>query len=135
MQRVISNEERKQLRDPQRTEPNDEARTQANGPIVPNLVYLGTFPNEDDEDDYYSFDLSTARRVNLWLTNIPSGHNYDLILRDADLTVKGYSGNLSNSDEYIRTDNRLPAGRYYIQVFHRSSGGSTQPYYVKYALE
>ena len=115
-------------------EPND-AHTQANGPIKPSLVYYGTFPNGDDVDDYYFFDLSTARRVSLWLTNIPSGHNYDLILRDASLTQKGYSGNLSNSDEYIRTDNILSAGRYYIQVFHRSSGGSTQPYHLKYALE
>ena len=86
-------------------EPNDEAPEQANGPIMPNLVYYGTFLNGDDVDDYYFFDLTTARRVSLWLTNIPSGQNYDLILRDASLTVKGYSGNLSNSDEYIRTDN------------------------------
>jgi uncharacterized repeat protein (TIGR02543 family) len=115
-------------------EPND-AHEQANGPIVPTLVYYGTFLSGDDVDDYYFFDLTTARRVTLWLTNIPSGQNYDLILRDASLTVKGYSGNLSNADEYIRTDTILPAGRYYIQVHHRSSGGSTQPYRLKYRLE
>ena len=116
-------------------EPNDEAPEQVNGPIMPNLVYYGTFPNGDDVDDYYFFDLPTARRVNVWLTNIPSDQNYDLILRDASLTVKGYSGNLSNSGEYIRTEDILPAGRYYIQVFHRSTGGSTQPYHLTFTLE
>ena len=115
-------------------EPND-AHAQANGPIMPTLIYYGTFPNGDDVNDYYFFDLSTAYRVKLWLSNIPGGQNYDLVLRDAALAVVGYSAQSSNSDEYIDTARELPPGRYYIQVYHYSSGGSTQPYQLKYALE
>jgi hypothetical protein len=116
-------------------EPNDEALEQANGPIVPTLIYYGTFPNENDVDDYYFFDLSTGYRIKLWLKNIPSGQNYDLVLRDADLAVVGYSAQPSNADEYIDSLQALSPGRYYIQVYHYSSGGSTQPYHLEYRLE
>ena len=115
-------------------EPND-TYAQANGPIMPNLVYFGTFPNGTDVDDYYFFDLSTGYRVKLWLKNIPGGQNYDLVLRDAYLAVVGYSAQPSNADEYIDSQQDLAPGRYYIQVYHYSSGGSTQPYRLDYRLE
>ena len=116
-------------------EPNDDYSL-ANGPIVPDLVYYGTFPSEDDISDYYFFELSARRRVEMWLSNIPSGHDYNLVLRDdtPDLTVVGYSAQLGNSNEHIRIG-ILPPGRYYVQVYHYSSGGSTQRYYLKYVLE
>lgn len=63
-------------------EPNDFAPQQANGPIVSSLTYFGTFPSGGDINDYYYFDLTAAGRVELWLRNIPAGHNYDLVLRD-----------------------------------------------------
>jgi hypothetical protein len=45
----------------------------------------------------------------------------------------GYSGEIDNADEHIPKDGvlLLPAGKYYVQVFHRSSGGSTQPYNLR----
>ena len=115
-------------------EPN-ATPNQANGPIVPNLVYYGTFPNSDDVDDYFFFDLSAPRRVEIWLSNIPSGHNYNLVLRNAALAVIGYSAQPGNTAEHIKTTGDLPPGRYYIQVYHYSSGGSMQPYHLKYSLE
>ena len=114
-------------------EPNDDATTGANGPIVPSLVYHGTFPNSGDVSDYYYFELSVARRVEIWLTNIPVNQDYNLVLRDASLTDIGYSGETGNSSEHITKD--LSPGRYYIQVYHFSSGGSTQPYNVWFVLE
>jgi hypothetical protein len=114
---------------------SNDTYSQANGPIVPNLVYYGTFPSGTDIDDYYFFELPTAHAVEVWLTNIPIGQNYDLVLRDADLAVVGYSAQAGNSSEYIETIRDLDAGRYYIQIYHYSSGGSTEPYHLRFALE
>jgi hypothetical protein len=111
-------------------EPNDIAPEQANGPLMSGLTYLGTFPSGADINDYYYVDLPTAGSVQLWLRNIPAEHNYDLVLRDADLVAVGYSGNNGNADEYIATG-ILSAARYFIQVYHRSPGGSSQPYHLQ----
>jgi hypothetical protein len=100
---------------------------------VPTLVYYGTFLTSSDVNDYYFFDLAAACRVEIWLTNIPAGQNYNLVLRDASLTNIGYSAELGNSSEHI-TKNLSP-GRYYIQVYHFSSGGSTQPYRMRVIYE
>ena len=113
----------------------NDTYTQANGAIVPTLVYYGTFPNAGDVSDYYFFDLSAAYRVEIWLMNIPAGQNYNLVLRDASLTEIGYSAQPGNTDEHISTSQDLPPGRYYIQVYHFSSGGSTQPYQIVYTLD
>jgi hypothetical protein len=113
-------------------EPNDDALTQANGPIVSGLTYYGVFPSGADEKDYYYFELPTARGVELRLTNIPSGHDYDLVLRDPanmDDPV-GYSGESGNADEHIVTG-VLHAGRYYVQVYNRSGSASSEPYHLK----
>ncbi|NIV37958.1 MAG: hypothetical protein GWN58_53660, partial [Anaerolineae bacterium] len=71
----------------------------------------------------------------LWLRNIPNGQNLDLVLRDEGLAVIGYSAHSSNTDEYIDTVQQLPPGRYYVQVYHYSDGGSTQPYNLWFSLE
>ena len=87
-------------------EPND-THVQANGPIMPNLVYYGTFLSGDDVDDYYFFDLSAEYGIEIWLKNIPSDQNYNLVLRDATLAVVGYSAQPANSEEHIKTDGDL----------------------------
>jgi len=112
-------------------EPNDEALTEANGPIVSGLTYHGTFPGVNDVKDYFYFDLPTARSVVVDLTNIPPGRDYNLILRDADLDPPvGYSGETGNTNEHIPAV-ILPPGRYYIHVFRYSGAGSTQPYNLR----
>jgi uncharacterized repeat protein (TIGR01451 family) len=112
-------------------EPNDNGLTQANGPIVcDSLTYYGTFPSPSDIKDYFYFDLPTPCRVELWLTNIPSGHDYDLCLRDDSLNVIKCSQNSSNAGEHILTG-ILPAGRYKVQVYNYSRTGSTQPYHLR----
>jgi len=111
-------------------EPNDDAYNQANGPIVCGLTYYGTFPSGADSKDYFYFDLPSACSVEIWLTDIPAGQNYDLILRTATLTAIGYSANGGNASEHILTGT-LPTGRYYIQVYNYLFGGSTQPYRLK----
>jgi hypothetical protein len=114
-------------------EPND-VDVQANGPIVSGLTYFGTFPQgAQDVSDYFYFDLPAGRTVELWLTNIPAGQNYDLVLRDTDLNLRGYSGQTGNSNEYISV--AVPAGRYLIQAFHRDGSGSSQPYHLRAVYE
>jgi uncharacterized repeat protein (TIGR01451 family) len=115
-------------------EPNDDGLSQANGPIPCDQTYFGTFLTTADVNDYFYFDLSASCSVELWLTNIPTGHNYDLILLDASLALLGYSGELRNNPEHIRRSN-LPQGRYYIRVFHRKGAGSTQPYHLQFACQ
>ena len=112
----------------QEQEPNDTSG-EANGPVVSDEIYYGTMP-VGDPNDYFYLDLTSTGSAELWLTEIPSGCNYDLVLRDASLDIKGYSGNLNSADEHVVAGS-LPAGRYYIQVYHRSAAGSTEPYNLR----
>jgi hypothetical protein len=107
-------------------EPNDSP-TQANGPIVAGITYHGTFPSTVDPQDYFRVRLSSPSRLELWLTQIPDGQDYNLILRDAGLGIVGYSGELHNTSEHILTG-FLPAGEYYVQVYRVPGGWSSQAY-------
>ena len=112
-------------------EPNDNGLTQANGPIIPGLTYYGTFEDAADLQDYFYLDLPASHSVELYLSNIASGENYDLVLRDTNCeTVVGYSAQPGNANEHILTP-PLPVGRYYIQVYNYSQVGSEQPYYLR----
>lgn len=115
-------------------EPNDDALTQANGPIWPEVTYHGVLEGDDDVQDYYRLEMPSAGRIiEVWLDDIPAGHNYDLVLRDASLRDVDYSGELDNRGEHILTD-PLPAGTYYLQVYQRSGGGGPEPYTLRYIV-
>jgi hypothetical protein len=111
-------------------EPNDVAPDQANGPLMSTFTYYAQFPNPGDINDYFFFDLYSGGDVEVSLRNIPSGRNYDLVLRDSALNPIGYSGELGNADELIELD-ALPAGRYYIQAYHRDPKFTSQTYHLK----
>jgi hypothetical protein len=110
-------------------EPNDDAPTEANGPIVSGLTYYGTFPSDADGKDYYTFELSTTHSVELWLTHIPAGQDYDLVLRDADMDPVEVSARVGSVFEHISTDPLSP-GKYYIELVNVSGSGSVQPYHL-----
>lgn len=109
-------------------EPND-APEEANGPVLSGPTYYGTMPI-GDANDYFAFAQSITGTAELWLTHIPENCNYDLVLRNEALEVVGYSGELGNSDEHILVE-ALPAGPYFIQVYHRGESGSDQPYHLQ----
>ena len=110
------------------TEPNDE-RAQANGPVPHGTYIRGRLPSGDPQD-YYWFEVTDGPvPVVLTLSQIPSGRNYDLVLRNAGGQQVGYSGNLGNASERIEAT--LAAGVYYVQVYYRSGGGSTTPYLLR----
>jgi hypothetical protein len=111
-------------------EPNDDALTQANGPIICGPVYHGTLEGTDPKD-YFYFELSTSKNVEVWLTDIPQGCDYDLVLRDADLELVDYSDKFDSAGEHIPYYEPWPLtllpGRYYIQIYPYK-GGCSAPY-------
>jgi hypothetical protein len=109
-------------------EPNDEPKVQSNGPLAAATTYFGLFGHASDVNDYFYVELPSDSAIEISLTNIPAGYNHDLVLRDAALNRKGYSGELGNQDEQIVKS--LAAGRYYIQVFNRSETQSNEAYHL-----
>lgn len=113
-------------------EPNGEAvDATRNGPLQAGPEHFGVLNAADDRgNDYFYFDLTSARSVELWLTHMAGGQDFNLALRNASLEIvpKGFSGNPANADEHIATG-QLPAGRYYVQV-SRVAGDSSQPYHL-----
>ncbi len=115
-------------------EPNEDAYTQANGPVESGVTYYGLFP-ADDIRDYFYFDLSTAHSVELWLTNIAVGQDYDVYLREeTNLDGVGSSAETGNVDERIFIED-LQRGRYYIHLDNFGKSGSTQPYHLRVVYE
>ena len=114
-------------------EPNNAAHTEANGPLVPDLVYRGVVDGAGDPQDYFLIVLARDAALDVFLSDIPEGHNSDLVLRDAALGLVGYSGELGAADEHIATG-ALPAGRYYVQVYHRVVGGGSGAYTLRYTI-
>ena len=110
-------------------EPNDDPASQANGPLVSGVTYYGQFTTTADIKDYYFIELASSQSVDIWLGNQASGQDYDLVLRDAALTIVGYSGNVGNTDESILT-HPLPPGKYYIQVYNHGGRTTTQAYHL-----
>jgi hypothetical protein len=104
-----------------------------NGPLVSDLTYYGTFTTTTDRRDYFHFDMTTPHTIELWLTNIPIGYDYDLALRNAGCDLIVFSNNYDNSAEHILTG-ILPAGRYYVQVYYYVPG-SAQPYHLRVVYE
>lgn len=84
-----------------------------------------------DKDDYYWFEMSSAHTVEVWLTQIPEGHNYSLYLYDSTGTGQlGYSGEPGNRDEHILTG-VLPPGRYVIRVYAGQGYSASQFYALR----
>jgi len=112
-------------------EPNNSCPNQVNGPIVSGVTYAGTFTSTTDLKDYFYFTMTNSHSIDLWLTDIPSGCDYDLALRDATcaLVDEYYSNKPGNANEYVHTA-ALPAGRYHIQAYYYTPG-CLQPYHLR----
>jgi hypothetical protein len=116
---------------PAEEEPNDNFG-EAN-PIEPGLMYWGRFESSKDANDYFYFELKTSARVKISLTSIPVGHDYTLVLREANLTFIAQSANPDNANERIEI--LLPPGTYYVQVFNASMTGTTEYYKMLLTIE
>lgn len=100
------------------TEPNGvpiEAKEQESA------ICRGLLDEEPDAegtvDDYYWFYLSYGQRVNIDLTHIPAGADYDLILHDAAYEIVAYSNEYDNLDEYVEyTSPYAMEEKFYLRV-------------------
>jgi hypothetical protein len=73
--------------------------------------------------------VTEAYPAQVWLSNIPAGHDLDLVLRDDTLEEIASSKNWGTTPEYLAVVSLSP-GRYYIQVVRFEGTGSTQPYHL-----
>lgn len=110
-------------------EPND-GLSQTRCPLKSGVTYRA-YISSPGEWDFYFIDLPTDRVVEVWLQQIPPGHDYDLYLIDATNATIGYSANSGNADEYIRTAEQLPGGRYYVAVKGITGSSTTQAYSLR----
>ncbi len=114
-------------------EPNDNP-AQANGPIASHETVTGNFPLGDTRNDYFYFDMPLPYTIYATLTHIPAGQDYDLVIRDAQMQVLGYSGQYDNADEAALTVMVYP-GRYYIQVYNFLETPSDANYWLRVVYE
>jgi hypothetical protein len=112
-------------------EPNDTFE-QAWGPLESGRTYHSYFPDVADEDDYFYLHTPARHSIEVWLSNLPPGNDYDLYLyNDATPHVRiGYSGEVGNVDEHIHVAN-LPAGKYYVGVLRIDGTSRNQPYHLR----
>lgn len=109
-------------------EPNDKI-SQAYGPLTSTQVYTAYIWDTTDTDDYYHFTPATTGTVQISLTNIPDGVDYDLYVYYHDgeqFQVMGQSNRSGNQDEDVAFT-PVANTTYYIRV-HPYSGSSHQPY-------
>lgn len=109
-------------------EPND-GRSEARCALVSNRTYRASisFPNEWD---FYIIDLPADHTAEIWLDNIPTGHDYNLYLFNAANGQVGYSGEVGNQSEHILTT-VLPNGRYYVAVKGIAGSSASLRYSLK----
>jgi V8-like Glu-specific endopeptidase len=110
-------------------EPNDSF-DQAWGPLTSNQTYSAYLPTETDNNDFYYFNMPATHSIEVWLTNLPAGNDYDLYLYDEAHVLIGYSAAVGSSDEHIYLGGRT-AQKYYIRVARITGSSDTQPYQLR----
>jgi hypothetical protein len=112
-------------------EPNDRF-AEAWGPLESGATLQSFFPVDADEHDYFYFQMPARHSVEVWLTDLPAGQDYDLYLYDDQPPheLVGYSAGEGNVDEHIPATD-LPAGRYYVRVLRVKGVSQYQPYHLR----
>ena len=118
---------------PDSYEPNNWC-DQAHGPLTSGQIYQSWISDYDlatyKKSDYFYVDINTTNTINIYLTDIPAGTDYDLYLyrnpSDDPNSAADCSRNDGNEPETI-SYNPPATGRYYIRVY-AFSGYSTSPY-------
>ncbi len=110
---------------PNEEEPNNKW-DQANGPIVSGINYRGNFSFNGDINDYFYFYKNNHGIIDIHLSDIPSGQDYDLILLDGNLEIIKDSGRLGNREESITID--IPNGLYFVWVFNSTGETNSNKY-------
>jgi hypothetical protein len=106
------------------------------GPLVSGRTYKSYFPSESDNNDYFFFNVPSAsspdlgRRVEINLTNLPPGNDYDLYLYRENTTLVKHAGTVGRVNERIVVDN-LAEGKYYVRVTREIGTSRTHPYSLR----
>ncbi len=84
--------------------------------------------------DWYYLMASSGQIIDVTLTNIPTGADYQLELYDAQVNQLAASYNLSNADEHIRYVAQA-GGQYLVLVYSSTGSSTTQPYRLSVQLQ
>ena len=111
-------------------EPNDSL-SEAYGPLTSTQVYTAYIWDATDAGDYYHFTPSTTDQVQVALTNIPVGADYDLYIYDSfQGTWLVWSDRPGNQDEGVAFT-PVAGRKYYILISpYEGSSNNSQPYYL-----
>ena len=106
-----------------RYEPNNSMQTATS--IANNVTIKDANIHLPTDNDYYKFTLNATSNVNINLSHIPDGCDYDLKLYNSENKQLAFSARAGNNPESIMT--ALNAGTYYIHVY--SYTGCSSSYY------
>lgn len=90
----------------------------------------GNFTSESEQLDIYKIKFNENGNANFFLSNIPSGCDYDLLLFDDNQNSIEVSTNGGNSNELI-SQQPVVAGKWYYIKVHRYSGTSSSNYVLR----
>ncbi|MGQ9467976.1 MAG: Ig-like domain-containing protein, partial [Anaerolineae bacterium] len=108
-------------------EPNDTP-AQAWGPLQSGQTYTAFIWDETDMDDYYWITPTTSNSVTVYLTNIPSGSDFDLYIyyyydgAYHPVAQSNFTGNASEQVSFAPN----PGTKYYIRVYRFGGSGQYQ---------
>jgi hypothetical protein len=113
-------------------EPNNTLK-EPYGPLASGATY-GEYISADNDYDAYYFDITTTDDIQVSLTNIPAGADYELELYDASYNRVAGSYNIWNNNEYI-SYSPLSTGRYFVVVYPDYGYSSSYSYYLRVAFD
>ncbi len=120
---------------PMEAEPNGAIDTnKANGPIRSGQRYFGNFSTASDAFDVFYFNLPAKGNVQIDLTSIPTGRDYNLYLWTINKDLVGYSGALDDQNEHISNSDLNP-GFYFVGIHNATGTPSTSQYSVNVTYE
>jgi hypothetical protein len=106
-------------------EPND-SMMQASGPLIPGQEYQAYISAKDDIDFFY-FEIEVPNTVNINLTGIPAGADYDLYLVTGEEDVLSGSANSGEEEERLEYTTSS-VGVFYIVILPFENFTDTEPY-------
>jgi len=112
-------------------EPND-SMLKASGPLIPSEKYHG-FISAKDDIDYFFLEIETPQIIELSLTDIPPGTDYDLYLVTGEEDVlkdSASSGQEEESIEYTTSS----VGVFYVLVLPFEGYSRVEPYTLQVDL-
>lgn len=112
-------------------EPND-SMIQAFGPIVPGQEYEAYIDDKQDVDFFY-FEIDVPHMVDIVLTDIPEGTDYDLYLVTGEEDVLSSSSNSQEVEEHIQYTTSS-VGVFYLVILPFHNFSDTAPYTLRLEL-